>query len=336
MLRALAPEGGGAPAVDAVGHRVVHGGDRFSAPVVVGDAEAEAIRALEPLAELHNPVNLLGIERLRAALPDVPQVAVFDTAFHQSLPEHAWRYALPADLADAHGIRRYGFHGTSHAFVARRAAEHLGLAPGALNAVTLHLGNGASAAAIQGGRSVDTSMGMTPLEGLVMGTRSGDLDPAIVPFLMRRTGRGAAEVERLLNHDSGLLGLCGERDMRAVRRRAAAGDPRAATALAVTAYRLRKYIGAYLAVLGRVHALVFTGGIGEHDPESRAEACAGLEHLGIALDPARNAAAGGDEPVADVARPESAVGILVIPTDEELEIARQTRALVGRSSASSR
>ena len=339
MLAALREGDPGAAAeIAAVGHRVVHGGDAFAAPVVVGDGELAAIRALEPLAELHNPVNLLGIERLREALPGIPQVAVFDTAFHQSLPEHAWRYALPAELANQHGIRRYGFHGTSHAYVSRRAAEHLKRPLAQLNLISLHLGNGASAAAIEGGRSIDTSMGMTPLEGLVMGTRSGDLDPAVVPYLMRRTGRSAGEVEHLLNRDSGLRGLCGAADMREVHRRAAAGDGHAETALAVTAHRLKKYIGAYVAVLGRVDALVFTGGVGEHDPDLRARACAGLAGLGIRLDADRNQAAVGADPeaIADIGAAGAPVRALVVPTNEEREIARQTREVVAGLQAGAR
>ena len=236
--------------VAAIGHRVVHGGDRFAAPTLIDDSVAAAIRELISLAPLHNPSNLLGIEATRRRFPQAPHVAVFDTAFHQSLPPHAYRYAVPVDLYEQHRVRRYGFHGSSHAYVARVAAGHLGRAPEAVNLITLHLGNGASAAAIAGGRSIDTSMGLTPLEGLVMGTRCGDLDPALHFYLLRQTGMAPADLEKLLNSGSGLKGLCGVADMREIQRRAAAGDARAALALEIFCYRVKKYVGAYSAVLG--------------------------------------------------------------------------------------
>jgi len=251
--------------VDAIGHRVVHGGERFVESTRIEDAVVDAIEALIPLAPLHNPANLEGIRMARAHAPDVPQVAVFDTAFHQSMPPQAYRYALPRDLYTEAGVRRYGFHGTSHAYVARSAAEVLGRDPAQTNLITLHLGNGASVCAIRGGVSVDTSMGMTPLEGLVMGTRSGDLDPAILFYLARERGYTLDALDRLLNRESGLYGLCGESDMRRIHARIAEGDADAALALEIFVYRIRKYIGAYVAVLGRVDGLIFTGGIGEND-----------------------------------------------------------------------
>jgi acetate kinase len=259
-------------------------------------------------------------------MPDVPQVAVFDTAFHQTIPPHAYHYALPFDLHEDHHVRRYGFHGTSHCYVAKRAAEHLDRPLASLNLITLHLGNGASATAIQAGRSVDTSMGMTPLEGLIMGTRAGDLDPALPFFLARATGRSPDRVEALLNTESGLKGICGVNDMRTIQRRAAEGDERAQLATEMYAYRVRKYIGAYSAVLGRVDAVVFTAGIGENSPEIRASACRGLSALGIEIDPARNADASRQ---AREIQPEgAAVKVLVIPTNEELEIAQETLATI--------
>ena len=311
----------------AVGHRVVHGGEAFHAPTLVDDRVVATIREMIPLAPLHNPANLDGILVARELFPAVPQVAVFDTAFHQTMPASAYRYALPEFLYAEHRVRRYGFHGTSHRYVAERAARLLGKAPGQCNLITLHLGNGASAAAIRNGDSVDTSMGMTPLEGLVMGTRCGDLDPAIHFYLCENLGLDNDTLDALLNRRSGLLGLCGANDMREVHRRADDGDAKAELALAVTAYRLKKYIGAYSAVLGRVDALVFTGGIGENDADIRARACGGLAAMGIDLDVARNAA--DDHAERDIASDGSRVRVLVVPTDEELEIARQALQAVG-------
>jgi len=309
-----------------IGHRVVHGGERFREPAKVNAGILEAIRSMIPFAPLHNPGNLQGIEVALATCPGVPQVAVFDTAFHQTMPPRAFRYALPRDLYDAHRVRRYGFHGTSHAHVARRAAVLLGSPPGSLNLITLHLGNGASAAAIREGKSVDTSMGMTPLEGLIMGTRCGDLDPAVPFFLGAATGKGPGEIQALLNEESGLKGICGANDMREVHRRAAAGDPSASLAVDMYVYRIRKYIGAYTAVLGRVDALVFTGGIGENDAEVRRRACEGLERLGISVDEARNGSPSNAP--REIQREGMPVKVLVIPTNEELEIALQTVACI--------
>jgi acetate kinase len=321
-------EAGGRPLGElaGIGHRVVHGGDRLTAPTLIDDDAIKAIADQVPLAPLHNPSNLLGIRITMASFPETPQVAVFDTAFHQTMPPRAWRYALPVELADRQRIRRYGFHGTSHAYVARKAAEHLGRPAGELHLVTLHLGNGASAAAVAGGRSVDTSMGLTPLEGLVMGTRSGDLDPAVVFYLHREAGLSVDDIDDLLNKRSGLLGLAGANDMREVERRAADGDKAAAEALEVYCYRIRKYVGAYAAVLGRLDALVFTAGIGENSHGVRARVCQGLAGLGIALDPDRNRAR-SDRP-RTVSADGSAVAVLVVPTNEELEIAEQTLTVV--------
>ena len=305
----------------AVGHRVVHGGEAFHAPTRVDDDVAEVIRQMIPLAPLHNPANLDGILVARQLFPDVPQVAVFDTAFHQTMPRTAYRYALPEYLYREHRVRRYGFHGTSHHYVAKRAAALLGKPLEQCNLITLHLGNGASATAIRDGASIDTSMGMTPLEGLVMGTRCGDIDPAIHFYLCKNLGFDNETLDDLFNRQSGLLGICGVNDMREVHRMAEHGDENAELAIAITSHRLKKYIGAYYAELGRVDAIVFTGGIGENDAETRARACAGLERLGIELDQAANARPGSEE--RDVANKTSFVRVLVIPTNEELEIARQ-------------
>ncbi len=327
----LAIEKLGGADIDAVGHRVVHGGERFREATLFDRSVRDEIERLAPLAPLHNPSNLLGIDAALERWPDAPQVVVFDTAFHHTIPERAHRYAIPEELRRRFGIRRYGFHGTSHAFVARRAARFLGRAPGDTNLITLHLGNGASATAIENGRSVDTSMGMTPLEGLVMGTRTGDLDPSVPGFLARATGRPIGEIERVLDEESGLQGLCGASDMRDVLKRAASGDAAAVLALDVYAHRVRKYVGAYTAVLGRVDALLFTAGIGENAAEVRERCTAGLEPLGFTLDPERNRAPEHGERAIHHASSRSA--ILVIPTDEELEIAHQTQDCVERSRA---
>ncbi|MET8833130.1 acetate kinase [Micromonospora sp. NPDC004540] len=307
-----------------VGHRVVHGGRKFSAPVRIDDKVLAAIEDLVPLAPLHNPANLAGIRVAREALPDTPQVAVFDTAFHHTLPEAAATYAVDRETAERYGVRRYGFHGTSHAYVSRRTAELLDRPYGELNTITLHLGNGASACAVQGGRSVATSMGMSPLEGLVMGTRSGDLDPTIIFHLRREAGMGVDDIDDLLNHRSGLLGLTGVNDMREVLARRDAGDPAAALAFDVYRRRLTGYVGAYYALLGRVDAVTFTAGVGEHAAPVRAAALAGLDRLGIAVDPARNAGTGDR-----IISPDGTeVTVCVVTTDEEREIARQTREVL--------
>jgi acetate kinase len=314
----------GAGQLAAIGHRVVHGGERFQAPARIDAEVCAAIRELAPLAPLHNPANLIGIEVCREAFPGVPQVAVFDTAFHQTLPPHAFRYAVPDAWYRRHGVRRYGFHGTSHRYVAERAAEALGRPFTALNLITLHLGNGASAAAIRAGRCVDTSMGLTPLEGLVMGTRSGDLDPAVPLFVQRTAGLTPEAADAALNQHSGLLGLAGTSDMRELLAQEQAGDERARLALELYGYRIRKYLGAYCAVLGRVDALVFTGGIGENAARVRSLACDGLDALGIALDERANGAAAGA--VAEIGRAGAPVRAFVVRTNEELQIARETLA----------
>ena len=310
----------------AIGHRVVHGGEQFQCPTVVDDVVVAAIRAQSPLAPLHNPANLDGIEVARQLFPTVPSVAVFDTAFHQTMPRTAYRYAIPEYLYRVHRVRRYGFHGTSHHYVGERAAEFLGTPFDQCNLITLHLGNGASVTAIQAGRSIDTSMGMTPLEGLVMGTRCGDIDPAIVFYVAQHLGLDNQALDDLLNRESGLLGLCGVNDMREIQRRAADGDDAAALAIGITTHRLKKYIGAYYAELGRVDAIVFTGGIGENDADTRHHACAGLEGLGIVLDEAANRSPLRGERAISTA--DSPVRVLVIPTNEELAIARQALAAV--------
>ena len=316
-----------------VGHSVVHGGERFHEAAIVDDGVLAAIRELVPLAPLHNPSNLLGIEVARTRFPGVPQVAVFDTAFHHALPPHARHYAVPHELYATHHVRRFGFHGMSHAYVTAEASRHLGRAASELNLVTLHLGNGASAAAVQGGRSVDTSMGMTPLEGLVMGTRCGDIDPAIPYYLMRHAGMSIEAVEEMLETRSGLKGICGESDMREILDREAKGDDLAGLAIEMFTYRIRKYIGAYLAVLGRVDAVVFTGGIGENAPAIRERACEGLESLGIAIDRTKNASADGA--VSEIQKDGAPVKVLVIRTDEEWEIARQTVEAIRRGKGGS-
>jgi len=313
-------------AIDAVGHRIVHGGSRFVQATVIDDDVERGIEQLAPLAPLHNPPGLLGIRAARAALPDVPQVAVFDTAFHARMPDAARHYAIDADIAAEHGVLRYGFHGTSYRIVSERTAEFLGRPLDELRMIVLHLGNGASAAAIAGGRSVDTSMGMTPLEGLVMGTRSGDLDPAVLIYLQRTAGMTVDEVDDLLNRRSGVLGLSGRSDMREVVAAAAQGEQGARLALDVYAHRLRHYIGAYLAVLGGADALVFTAGVGENGPEVRAAALEGLSGLGLELDAAANAAPGrGARRISPAG---ARIEVLVVPTDEEFQIARETAAVL--------
>lgn len=313
--------------VDAIGHRVVHGGEKFSNPTRIDDDVAATIEALIPLAPLHNPANLTGIEAARKAAPGIPHVAVFDTAFHQTMPKHAYLYALPHDLYENLGIRRYGFHGTSHRFIAKEAANYLGKPLGALNMITLHLGNGDSATAIRKGKSIDTSMGMTPLEGLIMGSRSGDVDPEIIFFLMNKLDKSPEEIDRMLNKESGLKGICGVNDMREIIARARAGDEWADLAVKMFVYRIKKYIGAYGAILGKVDCVVFTGGIGEHSAHIRRLACDGMCQIpGIEIDPEINEKA--DEEITLISTPESNIRVIVVPTNEELEIARETRTLL--------
>jgi len=311
--------------VGAVGHRVVHGGSRFAQSTLVDDDVLVALEALGELAPLHNPPAVSGIRASREVLgPTAPMVAVFDTAFHHTIPEHAHSYAIPHETARRYGLRRYGFHGTSHRYVAERYAQISGTPGDQVNIITLHLGNGASATAIKGGRSMDTSMGFTPLEGLVMGTRSGDLDPAILEVLSQREGVSVEQLLTMLNTASGLLGLSGlSADMRTLLEAAAGPNGRQARlAIDVFCYRAKKYIGAYLAAMGGADAIVFTGGIGENAPAVRAQICAGLEWCGLTLDVAGNAAAVGHE--ARISVEGSRLHAWVIPTDEELLIARDT------------
>ena len=324
MLDAFAAEGPSLDEnpLDAVGHRVVHGGKRFFEPTIVTPLVEINIEDLSDLAPLHNPANLEGIRAAKKAFPDVPHVAVFDTAFHQTLAPEAYTYAIDADLAERHRVRRYGFHGTSHKYVSETAAEFVDRPLGELRQIVLHLGNGASACAIDGGRSVETSMGMTPLEGLVMGTRSGDLDPAVLIHLARRAHLSTDALDELLNRRSGLLGLSGRGDMRDVRQAAGRGDDAARLALDVTVHRLKHYIGAYTALLGRLDVRTFTAGVGENDAALRAEVLSGLEVLGIRLDPERNASPSRDARV--ISADDSAVTVLVVPTNEELDISRQS------------
>lgn len=312
--------------VQAVGHRVVHGGEKFTQSALITDETLRAIEDCIELAPLHNPANIRGIQAAREVFgPGLPQVAVFDTAFHQTLPDYAYLYALPYQWYRRHRIRRYGFHGTSHRYVAYRYRKLLGLEREQTNVVTLHLGNGCSAAAIRAGDSVDTSMGLTPLEGLVMGTRSGDMDPAIIDFIAAKEGLSAQEVDTVLNKQSGLIGISGlTNDMRELLDEARESDDRRARlAIEIFCYRIRKYVGAYLAALGGADALVFTGGIGENSAEVRARVCEGLGWMGIELEPKLN-----DEMVARreglISRENSRLAVYVIPTDEELLIARDT------------
>ena len=314
-----------------VGHRVVHGGEHFAAPVIVDDVVAEQLEAINHLAPLHNPIALAGIQALRQRLPSVPQVAVFDTGFHHHLPEPTRYYALPLGIQREHGIRRYGFHGLAHASAAKAAAEFLRRPMSDLKLLTLHLGNGASACAIRGGRSVDTSMGFTPLEGLVMGTRAGDLDPALPGYLAERLTGSNAAVATLLQRQSGLLGLCGQRDMRRVEELADAGDAGARLALDMFCYRARKYVGAYFAVLNGIDALVFSGGIGRHSVTVRARICAELDALGIAAEHTKNASV--HDGVVDISPASTPVRVLVVSIDEEREIASATRECLARNGA---
>jgi acetate kinase len=310
----------------AVGHRVVQGGDVFDGPAVIDDAVLAQIDELSPLAPLHNPANVAGIEAARHAFPNIPHVAVFDTAFHRTMPPAAYTYAIDEQVAKEFKIRRYGAHGTSHLYVSRATAEFLGKPLEELNTIVLHLGNGASASAVRGGACIDTSMGLTPLEGLVMGTRSGDIDPAVLFHLARVGGYTIDQLDELLNRKSGMLGLSGYTDMRDVHDAVAAGDERVKTALDVYYHRIKGYVGKYYAELGRVDVITFTAGIGENDDIVRLNALAGLERLGIQVDPERNA---GRKKQPTVISPDGAeVTVLVIPTNEELEIARQSVATI--------
>ncbi len=315
-------EAGGTPDIQAVGHRVVHGGEAFNASARITPEAVAAIEKTIPLAPLHNPANLTGIRVAGELFPDAPQVAVFDTAFHQTMPPHAYHYALPYEYYEELGVRRYGFHGTSHKFVAAEAAGLLGRPLEESNLVTAHLGSGASICAIEKGRSVDTTMGMTPLAGVIMGTRVGDLDPGVLMYIAEQKGYTVAEIDRVLQKESGLKGICGSNDMRDIHARAAEGDERACLAQDMFFHRIRQYLGSYFFVLGKVDALVFTAGIGEHDPLTRERCCNGLEPFGLVLDPDKNRTGRGT--ARDIGKSDSPVRIFVIPTNEELEIARQT------------
>lgn len=314
--------------IDAVGHRVVQGGEAFQQTMLINDQVIASIRDCNPLAPLHNPANLVGIEVAEQLLPGIPQAAVFDTEFHQSMPPAAFLYPLPYSHYKELAVRRYGFHGTSHKYVFGQAAAEMNRSPAQTNAITVHLGNGCSMAAVKNGKCVDTSMGMTPLAGLMMGTRAGDIDPAIIFHLAAEKNMPLSQISDLLNKESGLKGICGSNDMRDIRRQAAAGQANAALAIEMFVYRIKKYIGAYFAVLGRVDVLVFTAGIGENDWQAREDICLGLEGLGIEIDPELNRNLQGRQ--GPVHRETSRVQIRVVPTNEELQIARETKALLTR------
>ncbi len=309
--------------IDAIGHRVVHGGERFLAPTLIDEEVLAHIKALIPLAPLHNPANIEGILAARTISPNVPNFAIFDTAFHQSIPPYAYRYPLPHDLYDSYHIRRYGFHGTSHDYVSKQAENLLQKPLDSLNLITFHIGNGVSACAIEKGKSIDTSMGMTPLEGLMMGSRSGSIDPSIIGFLMREKGMSIEEIDTLLNKKSGLLAIAGSNDLRLIVAAKEKGDSNAALAIDMFVYRLKKQLGAYMSVLRGVDAIVFTGGIGEHSALIREMMCNGLEHLGITLSSDKNIA---NE--SQIHAYTSTVAVLVIPTDEERQIALYVQNLL--------
>jgi acetate kinase len=313
----------------AVGHRIVHGGTEFYRPTLIDDARIAALEKLSELAPLHNPPALKAMEVARKLLPDIPQIAVFDTAFFHDLPPAAATYAIDGELAERWQIRRYGFHGTSHRYVSERAAAFLERPRSGLKQIVLHLGNGASASAIAGTRPIDTSMGLTPLEGLVMGTRSGDIDPGVISYLWRTAEMGVDEIESMLNYRSGVLGLAGERDFRRLREMIESGSGAAQLAYSVFIHRLRKYIGAYLVVLGHTDVISFTAGIGENDPAVRRDAVAGLEELGIVLDQRRNLS--GGRGARQISADGSPIAVLVIPTNEELAIARDCVSVLAGS-----
>lgn len=310
----------------AVGHRMVHGGERFNKSVLLTPEVMEAFAACNDLAPLHNPANIKGVNAVKALLPNIPQVGVFDTAFHQTMPDYAFMYALPYELYKKYGVRRYGFHGTSHRYVSARACEFLGIKAEGTKMITCHIGNGGSVAAVVDGKCIDTSMGLTPLEGLVMGTRSGDIDGGAVTFLEKKLGLDADGMSNLLNKKSGVAGITGgSSDMRDVENAAKAGEPRAQLAQAMYFYRIKKYIGAYAAAMGGVDVIVFTAGVGENQVSMRSEVCKGLEFLGVKFDEAKNAVRGEE---AVISADDSKVKVVVIPTDEELMIATDTMNLL--------
>ena len=312
--------------LDGIGHRVVQGGASFSKPVLVDAWVVSEIDRLISLAPLHNPGHLAGIKVSLEQSPKVPQVVVFDTAFHSTLPKHAYLYAIPYKLYEDLKIRRYGFHGTSHHYIVKEAAKYLKKDVNTLNAITLHLGNGASMSAVRNGKSVDTSMGLTPLEGLIMGTRSGDIDPAVLFYLARKEGLSIDDLDHMLNKESGLKGICGNNDMREIGKMAEEGNAQAQLALDMFNYRIKKYIGAYSAVLGRVDCIIFTGGIGENDSAVRLNTCSDLENLGIKIDATINNQR--CQEIVQISTEDSLVKVLVIPTNEELEIALQTKEVI--------
>jgi len=314
-------------ALGGIGHRVVHGGEEFKDPVIIDNNVIATIKRLSTLAPLHNPANVTGIEVCMQHAPDVPQVAVFDTAFHQSMPQYAYMYPLPYEYYEKYDVRRYGFHGTSHRYVAKEFSKLIGKPKSKCNIITLHLGNGASVTALKNGKSVDTSMGMTPLEGLMMGTRSGDIDPAIINYLCEQTEKNPKEIDNILNKKSGLKGICGNNDLREIIDHASSGDERAELALDMFCYRIKKYIGSYTVVLGKVDGIVFTGGIGENSALVRKKVCEDLEDsIGVTLDKKRNGAPSKEE--REISSDHSKIKVFVIPTNEELEIAFQTRELI--------
>lgn len=314
--------------IDAVGHRMVHGGERFSKSVLLTKEVLEAFAACNDLAPLHNPANLKGVNAITEILPDVPQVGVFDTAFHQTMPDYAYLYAIPYELYKKYGVRRYGFHGTSHRYVSQRVCEFLNIKPEGLRLITCHIGNGASMAAIKDGKCIDTSMGLTPLEGLMMGTRSGDIDAGAVTFIMDKEGLNSTGVSNLLNKKSGVAGMMnGSSDMRDLEAAVAKGDKQAILTEKMYFYRIKKYIGAYAAALGGVDVILFTGGVGENQATCRAGACEGLEFMGVKIDPVKNKVRGEE---AIISTGDSKVKVVVIPTDEELLIASDTMDILSK------
>ena len=313
--------------ITGVGHRIVHGGEFFSAPVIVDDSVVEKLTSIIPLAPLHNPGHLAGIATARELLPAAPQVTVFDTAFHQTLAPEAYLYPLPYEFYEELRVRRYGFHGTSHGYVFGKTAEFLGRSPEETSAITIHLGNGCSMDAVKRGKCIDTSMGLTPLAGLMMGTRCGDVDPAVYPFLAERKGLTVKDIDAICNKQSGLKGVCGVNDMRDVHARRGAGDERAQLAFTMFCRRVTHYVGAYMALLGECHALSFTAGIGENDVDVRQQVCQTLGYLGARIDAEKNKTLKRGQP-GDISTDDSPIRILVIPTNEELAIAQQTLALL--------
>ena len=314
--------------IDAVGHRMVHGGEKFSESVLLTQEVLDAFTACNDLAPLHNPANLKGVRAIEAILPNVPQIGVFDTAFHQTMPDYAYMYAVPYELYEKYGVRRYGFHGTSHRYVSKRVCEFLGIQPEGTKIITCHIGNGGSISAIKDGKCMDTSMGLTPLEGLMMGTRSGDIDGGAVTFIMEKEHLDAAGVSNLLNKKSGVMGIFGKSsDMRDLENAVAAGDSKAILAENMYFYRIKKYIGAYAAALGGVDVIVFTGGVGENQASARWGACSGLEFMGVKLDAEKNKVRGEE---AVISTDDSKVKVVVIPTDEELMIASDTMTILNQ------